>query len=538
MHRFLERYDADVTGALSGFDRLRFRGTLRLIANARGLMSCMSYIGVLVKDFKPFALKVSERVRAAAQQVAAAAGRPLLYHQSATTDKETAARELAARDGIQSGLIGVWGCVERCRSFDLRSDKAKGWLVLESAVRKCQHYYFYYWHERFGFMHVRVQSWLPFNVWVCLNGREWLAQELSAASVGFTRRDNAVRPAGSEALACAQALLAAQVTHDWQRDLAALAQAVNPQHATLFGDFPLHYYWSLEESEWATDLLFRSAGALKALYPRFVRHGVEALSCTEVMRYLGKRVNRDGSVPLRFAGEVLTDLRPANVPAAKRATARRGAESVRLKHRINHNWLKMYDKTPDLLRVETVINDPHEFKVYRRGETEGPEVPKRWMRLRKGVVDVPRRAEVSQQANSRYIEALAAVDESTPFGDLVGAVCRPVRCWKGRRVRGLNPLATDDAELLAAVNRGEFTVSGFRNRDLRACLFGAPPREAAKLRRQSGQITRRLRMLRAHGLIKKIPGTHRYQATANGRVIITALLTARAANTRRLLEAA
>jgi hypothetical protein len=254
---------------------------------------------------------------------------------------------------------------------------------------------------------------------------------------------------------------------------------------------------------------------------------VEALSGVEVMRYLGKRT-----------GDVCTDLRPAHVPAAQRATERRGAESVRLKHRVNHNWVKMYDKTADLLRVETVINDARDFKVYRRREDEGPECPKHWASLRKGVVDIPRRAELSQQANGRYLDALAVVDASPSLGALTSAVCRPVRCWKGRRVRGLNPLSAEDAELLTAVNRGEFAVAGFRNRDLRACLFAAAPRDPVKQRRQSGQVTRRIRMLRAHGLIKKITGTHRYQVTARGRVIITALLTARAANTRRLLEAA
>src|SRR3954469_4889506 len=458
MHRFLEHYAADLTGSLSGFDRLRFRGTARLIAHARGLRNCMASLGVLVKDFKPFTLKVTARVRAVVEQVAAAAGRPLIYLPSSVTNKETVARQLLERDGIATGLIGVFGCVERCRSFDVRSDKAKGRLVIESAVRKCQHYYFYYLHERFGFMHVRLQSWLPLNLWVCLNGREWLARELSAAGVAFTRRDNAIRPEGAEPVARAQSLLDAQVTHDWQRDLTALAQAVNPQHATLTDDFPLRYYWRLEESEWATDLLFRSPNALGALFPRFIRHGVEALSCVDVMRYLGKRVNRDGSIPLRFSGEVLTDLRPANLPGDRRATERRGTESVRLKHQVNHNWLKMYDKMPDMLRVETVINNTREFKVYRRGEDEAPDCPKRWLRLRKGVVDVPRRAEVSQQANNRYIDALAAIDESTPLGELVSGVCRQSRCWKGRRARGLNPLRGEDAELLAAVNRGEFVV--------------------------------------------------------------------------------
>jgi len=528
MHQFLQRHAADVTGVLSGFDRMRFRGTLRLIANAGGLTRVMAHLGVLVKHFKPFALGVSTQVRDAVEQVAAAAGRPFLYLQSWRTDKEALAREIAARDHIETGLIAVLACVERCQSFDLRSDKAKGWLVVEPAVRKCQHYYLYYQHDRFGFSHVRVQSWLPLNLWVCVNGREWLARQLTAAGSPFTRQGNCVRPAE---VARAQALLAAQVTTDWQAELAALAQAVNPRHSTLFGDFPLHYYWSLDESEWASDVLFRSPAALRALYPRLIRHGIEALSCAEVMRYLGKRPTGDGAIPHRFSGEILTDLRPVATP--------RREEAVRLKHRVNRNWVKMYDKGPDVLRVETVINDARDLRVYRHkeGEAHPDTTPKQWRALRKGVADLARRAELSQQANARYLDTLAAVDDAVAVGTLAAPVCRRVR-WKGRSARGLNPLGREDAALLRAINRGEFTITGFRNRDLRAALFGAPPRDAAAARRQSGRVTRQIRLLRAHGLVKKVGGTHRYQVTAKGRVIITALLTAQAATTKQLLAAA
>lgn len=176
MNEFLHRHAGSVTGVLSGFDRMRFRGTLRLIANARGLTALLSYLGVLMKDFKHFALDVSAQVRKAAEQVAQASNRPLLYLNSWTTDKEALARQVAARDGVREGLICVLACVERCQSFDLRSDKANGLLLLEPAVRKCQHYYFYHLHERFGFMHLRLQSWLPLNMWACVNGREFLAQ--------------------------------------------------------------------------------------------------------------------------------------------------------------------------------------------------------------------------------------------------------------------------------------------------------------------------------------------------------------------------
>ena len=533
MQQFLQRHAADVTGVLSGFDRLRFRGTMRLIANARGLMSLMAHLGVLVKDFTQFALGVTAQVRGAVAQVAATADRPLLYLPSPRTDKERVARDLAARDHITHGLIGVLGCVERCRSFDLRSDKAKGWLVVEPAPRKCQHYYLYYVHERFGFMHLRFQSWLPLNVWVCMNGREWLARDLTVASSPFARQGNCIQP-GS--LPIAQALLDAQVTCDWAAELTALVEPLHPQHliatAVRASDFPLHYYWSLEESEWASDVLFRAPDALRRLYPRLIHHGVEALSCAEVMRYLGKRPNRDDSIPLRCAAEVVTDLRPAAAPA-------RRAEAVRLKHRVNGNWVKMYDKADTVLRVETVINDARDLRVYRHKEGEAhPETtPKQWRPLRKGVADVGRRAELSQQANARYLDALAAVDATVPVGTLAAPVCRQVR-WKGRPARGLNPLASEDAALLRAIHRGEFTITGFRNRDLRECLFGATPSDLVARRRQSGQVTRRIRLLRAHGLVKKVAGTHRYHVTSKGRVIIAALLTAAAANTRRLLEAA
>ena len=442
------------------------------------------------------------------------------------------ARALAARDHVQQGLIGVWGGVERCRSFDLRSDKARGWLVVEPAPRKCQHYYLYYLHERFGFMHVRVQSWLPLTVWVCLNGREWLARELTAAGSPFRRQDNCLRPAD---LAAAQACLDAQVRCDWATELTALGRPLRLPHllAESVGarEFPLHYYWSLEESEWASDVLFGTPQALRALYPRLIHHGIEALACAEVMRYLGKRPNHDGSIPLRCAAEVVSELRPV---------AGRRADSVRLKHRVNGNWIKMYDKADTVLRIETVINDARDLRVYRHkeGEAHPDTTAKQWRTLRKGVADVGRRAELSQQANARYLDALAAVDDATPVGTLVAPLCRRVR-WKGRPARGLNPLAGEDAALLRAINRGEFAMTGFRNRDLRACLFGAAAAtDPAVRRRQSGQVTRRIRLLRAHGLVKKVSGTHRYQVSAKGRVIIAALLTAQAANTRRLLEVA
>ncbi len=533
MQSFLQQHQSDIRGVLSGWDRIRFRGTLRRIANCQGMSTLMAYLGVRMKEFKAFVSDVSANVRAHIEQVATAADRPLLYLTSWKMSKEEQARQIAARDGVQTGLICILSCVEQCQTFDLRSDKAKGRLVLEPALRRCQHYYVYELHERFGFLHTRVQSWFPLNQWVCLNGREFLARQLDAAGIGDTRAANCF-PAVDDVVA-AQAFLRQQVDLDWRAELNALVMSTLPRAVGRFAEYPMEYYWSADETEWATDVLFTDAAKLTTLYPRLIRHGLTALSCPEIMRYLGKRVNADGSVPLHFTGEVLTDLRPAN----RLGATRRSHEAVRLKHRVNRNWLKMYDKADSVLRVETVINDPRDMKVYRTKEGADPADPTvrpEWLRLRKGVADLARRAEISDRANSRYLEALGAVATDVPFGQVAAEVCHRVR-WKGRSARGLNPLAAEDAMLLEAVSRGEFTLNGFRNRDLRALLF-PDTCDPTLTKRQGGQVTRRIRLLRAHGLVRKVSGTHRYQLTTKGRLTISALLAARAADTKRLLAAA
>jgi hypothetical protein len=279
----------------------------------------------------------------------------------------------------------------------------------------------------------------------------------------------------------------------------------------------------MDESEWATDVMFRSAARLAAVYPRLIRHGVEHLGSREVMRFLGRKVPAHGGVYGTFAGEVTTDLRSR-------------PEGMRIKHRLNRNSIKMYDKQGSVLRVETSIYDARDLRVYRPSESD-PQGPKAWRIMRKAVADAHRLAQFCQAANDRYLESMATVEDKTVLGDLTDKLCRPTR-WKGRRVRALNPLSVEDAALLEAVNRGEFTIQGVRNRELRAVLYGQAPTDKRELRRQSAAVTRKLGLLRAHGLVRKVSKTHRYQVSTAGRIAITALLSARAADTASLINAA
>jgi hypothetical protein len=222
-------------------------------------------------------------------------------------------------------------------------------------------------------------------------------------------------------------------------------------------------------------------------------------SSDSVMRFLGRRMHG------RFAGEVVSDYRHR-------------PEGIRVKHRVDVNSVKVYNKEGSVLRVETTINNPRDFKVYRTVEGK-PSGPRRWLYMRKGIADLHRRTVVSQKCNERYLQALSTLDTNQPIGKLVDPVCCPTT-YHGHRVRALHPWAEPDLSLLTAINRGEFALNGFRNRDLVAQLFpGSPsPRKAA------AKVTRFLRILRAHHLVQKVPHTHRYHLTSKGRAIVSAIL--------------
>lgn len=516
MQSFLTRHEGKVKGVLNGFDRVRFRGTLRLLANVSGLRRWLSYRSVLLKDFKVLAMELTDTIKQTTQQLADDAGRPLIYLRSSSTRKEGLAREIATSDGVTSGLVCVLTCVEPCLTFKVGPNRQTKHLELRSFLGKCLHHYFYLIDRRVGWLNLRLQTWFPFNVHVVLNGREWLAQQLIQREIAFEQRDNCF--VHVDDLRAAQTLLFQQLRTRWPRLLDGLVRRVHPAHRVLFGqEHPLNYYWSADETEWASDVLFHSAEDLGAVYPRLVQHAVTNLSTPDVLRFLGKRPH----VQKFTTAQILSHLGTRH-------------EGVRVKHTLNRNSVKMYDKQHSVLRVETTINNTRQMKVYRAAETV-PSGPKGWRILRKGVADLKRRAEISQKVNERYLEAMASVDAEPTLAEHAQMICQRT-LWKGRPVRPLNPLADADSRLLQAVNRGEFAIQGFRNRDLCEHLFDHNDPRTPKQR--MAKVTRLIRLLRGHGLVNKVPKTHRYVLSKRGRDGITALLAARGANIRQLIQLA
>lgn len=517
MKTFLSRFQSLIYCVLSGFDRLRFCGESRLLNHQRGVQSYLHQRRIPFKDFDSHARKLTEQFRAEANRRRADV--PCQYLNSPDIDKEARALQLARAHGLTSGPIAFLTCLENARTYRKRGN-ADGHVEPRSEKTRCLHHYHYFLHPQFGLCYVRIQTWFPFSVRVGLNGRRWLAQRLRQRRHAVEERGNLITAMDDVSLA--QRLLREQTRADWPRLLADLVRPVHPLWGYLHETVDTPFYWMAEQTEWATDYLFHSRADLAAWYPRWIRHALDTLSCKDVLRYLGKKVPQDGYGLFGQEGKI--DLRTR-------------AEGTRLKFWYGTNALKIYDKEGIALRLETTINDPSMFKVYRTKEGAPPDADKSWQQLRKGVADLHRRAEVSAAANQRLADSLATVADATTLGQLLEPLGQPV-VVDGRRVaRALNPLTGGDGTLLRALAQGDYLLNGFRNRDVRVTLFGWGT-DPSMRRRQAAKVTRLLGLLRAHGLIVKVHKTHRYRLSAHGQRITTALLAAHATKAEQFTNVA
>lgn len=501
MATFAEIQPEQTTGRLAMFDRVLFKGHLTGLYPKDAFARLLSKQGVLLKDFDQYVKSATEKVKAHAQSIAEQAGRPYMYLASATTQasgqsKEGLAREIAKRDGVQQGLICVLAVLELCGSFDVRGNHETHKKEVVYRQRKCLHFYFYYIDPEFGFMHVRLESWFPFQIQVYINGHEWLARQMDKQGIAYEQYDNCfVRIADPSA---AQKLCEDFAHRKWERVLDAFAGRLNPHLATIEQLGFKGYYWVIDQSEIATDVMFQDRATLSLLLPDLFRETSLIFGAEDTMRFLGRKLHGN------FAGEVTTELK-------------RRPEGWRVKHRMKQNSIKMYDKS-SVLRIETTINNSREFKVLRQEDNS-----LRWEPMGKGVVNFWRCYQVGTQANQRYLDALANIQLTGEAVKALDDLCRS-HTKNGKRIAKFNPVAKQDCALFSAVMAGENTLNGFRNRDLGARLYDKVATTPQALKRRCECVSRLIAKLRGHGLVAKVKGSRLYRVTKHGFRVMSAAL--------------
>src|SRR3954463_9703806 len=415
---FVTKFAASIVAVLSCFDRVIFKGHLPFGGDQHLNRFVDHVLKMRRKDFLPFLEGQSAQLVAHAQALAEQHGAPYVYLQGRHR-KEEVVRQTIRERRLDEGLVCVLCCQETCRTVQLLHGQGRPRLAFTWKPQRVL--YFYWLDPGFGLRHVRVQSWFPFTTQAYVNGHDWLARQLHQAGVDFVQQDNAFTQLDDPARA--QSLADRFPRLDWVRILDGWARQVNP----LLGESWLRgqgYYWVIDQAEYSTDLLFRSRQDLAELYPRLLDHACLHFSAQDILTFLGRRLHP------RFDGEVLTDCKKDRWPGA------------RVKHRVKNNWLKMYDKFGCVLRIETVINNPREFKVRRRVQRQG-RAQLAWCPMNKGVANFYHYRQVAAAANDRSWEARAVGQDPARAYRQVQTLAQPA-VQAGRSYAGFNPARRED----------------------------------------------------------------------------------------------
>jgi hypothetical protein len=492
--RFLQKFAHLIVACLSCHDRMIFKGYLQIGGDEQLNGWVDGVLKIRRKDFIPQLVDFSQQLVEHSKKMAQESGAHW-EHLQGKIRKEKLVDDIARQRKHGDGLLAVLCCMETCRSIRLRGGKERPRLVFERRQQRVLYYYFL--DPQYGRMYVRLETWFPFTVQVYVNGHDWLARQMAQRGLGFVQEDNTFTEL--EDPKAAQRLADRFLKVRWHGQLNRWANLVNPllkQHPWFRG---LKYYWVIDQAEYATDVIFRDKESLQLLYPRLLDHAVVNFSAQDILTFLGRRLHG------RFDGEVLTECKKDRWPGA------------RIKHRMKGNWLKMYDKLGLVLRIETVINQPREFKVRRLRERKGTRQMV-WCPMNKGIANLYQYHAVALSANVRYLEALSTVSDPAPAYHQVDKLARPQVVGE-RSYAGFNPARREDVALFRAILQGDHLLHGFRNGQIRQQLFTATedPRER---RRQANAVGRLLKRLHVRGLIAKVPRTRRWQVTTRGQEIL------------------
>lgn len=487
LEKFFERHSECISGVISCFDRVVIMGSLPDISYADAMAAHLGAQNIRLFDFPKWAEPLRNEIRTHAELLAAKEQLEIEFIRRNNFRKEDRIKHVVAERGEHPGLVYIFSAMEPCTSFRPWHDKKTHRTSLKARQAKCLHYYFYFIDADLGLCYLRVPTWAPFRLQFYFNAHNWLAGRLTKRGIQFTLLDNAfIELSDSDK---------AQRISD-QFDVKRLHKKLDSytrQLCPVLNRFRSGVHWSLMQVEYATDLIFKSRDALSALYDPLVRTAIHAVRADNVATFLGRKLHKN------FNDELGNDFGTR-------------IQGTRLKHHMGPVSIKMYDKHGLVLRIETTANNVAFFKHRRTVEHRDGTSSKKLAPVRKTIYSLGVMRELMTASNRRYLAFLTQLDVPDSGVRQLDRISRPVR-RDNRSHRGFNLFYGDDLDLFVAIARGEHCISGFRNRDLQNLLP-----------RNGGQISRLLKNLRVHGLIKKIGKTYKYYLTRLGRSVLACAL--------------
>ena len=483
-----DRYADQIQGVYSCYDRVIIQGTLPGFCYAEGMTSYLYSNNIRIFDYPKFADSLRHELRFNAERIAEQNDLQIDFIRKNNFRKEERIHEIIEKRGGHPGVVHIFSAMEPCASYRPWHDKKTHKTFLKYTPGKCLHYYFYLIDDLLGLCYVRVPTWCPFRLQIYFNGHNQLASMLNSRSVSFSQLDNMFTDFSS--FEQAQEIYNQFNVDEIHEKLDLFAD----QFCPVIKKFDRGYHWSIMQAEYAADIVFKRQQDLQPVYNQLVTTAIHAVKPDNIATFLGRKVH------FNYQGEMGNNFNTR-------------IEGTRIKHSMGPVSIKMYDKLGLVLRIETTVNDVSFFKHYRTVEHRDGTKSKKFAPMKKGIYSLTALQEVLSAANQRYLQFISAIDDMTAEVKKVTRLSNRI-IVNERSYKGFNFFSDDDQKLFETISRGEFNISGFQNKNLRRYLTD----------KNSGQISRILKRLHVHGLIKKVAHTYKYYLTKLGqRIILTGL---------------
>ena len=480
-------YKEKIAGVLSCLDRVIITGTIPGICYSQGMTSYLYSKGIRIFDYTKYVEPLRNEIRANAEQIAKENNIEIEFVRKSHIRKEDLVKKVLDKRGNHPGLVHIISAMESCNSYKPWHDKRIGKTFLKNNFSKCLHYYFYFIDPYLGYGYIRVPTWCPFKLQIYINGHNILANELDKKNIKYTMLDNSFDYIENFDIA-------QQISDDIDiKKIHRRLDELSKRYCPVISHFNQVYHWSIMQAEYATDIVFKKQKDLQAIYSELVATAIHAVKPDNVATFLGHKVNP------RYKGEIGNNY---NVRI----------QGSRIKHTMGKSSIKMYDKYSKILRIETTTNDVSFFKHYREVEHKDGTKSMKNAPLKKNIYSLTLLSFLFKASNRRYLEFVSAFDNKEVGRKRLEKISRSKK-ENNRNYKGFNLFSKEDLELLLTILRGEFNITGFRNKDIRKRIPGL----------NSGQVSRLIKRLKVFGLIKKAGNTYKYYLTKLGKeLIITA----------------
>jgi hypothetical protein len=445
-------------------------GALPKICFAGGMTTFLYERKIRIFDYRKFAGPFRNRIRENAGKMAVEAGIEIEFIGKRNFRKEDRVKEILAQRGEQPGLVCIFPAMEPCPAYKPWHNKQTGKTFLVPDDGQCLHYYFYFLDQDLGLCQVRVPTWLPCRLQVCCNGHNWLAGQLGKLGIEYRMADKAFPH-------IADWPQAQRISDGWQaKRIPARLDDLALRCCPIYKDFATGYHGSVDQCEYATDIVFRQQEFLQAIYENLVRTAIHTVKPDNIATFPGRKLNTrfEGEMGNRFNIRIGFNIRIEGT-RIKHTMFAKQTPTVPVRYRTRRPEtmgpvsLKLYDKFGLILRIETTVNDLTFFKHYREVEHRDGSGETKWASMPKTIYSLPALRELLEAAQRRYLEFLPAIDDRRTGRNKLEKLSQPVE-QEGRRYSGFNLFDADDEKLLCSLVRGEFNISGLQNKTLRRHL--------------------------------------------------------------------